>query len=302
MQIDDLLNKNSATTAGTAKRMTTRLQSRLLQLGTEQIQKEKKSKQSMLPVRPNQITIGQSTRLTSEWKQQLFFADKSSSVSATTTSQNDIGHADQEIVMSQDNDDTTSLSFSHVPFTKHMEFYIPQVSERTTDDFYHLMNIIELLPTFLQEKIGYQRMVKLYKRHCKNVPNEAHRTLVMIDGGKFEFYVKDPNRDLDEDEDDECEFDDIVMDPFLTEWNLGYETSYYESAQFFRVGLYQYIREVYKKDQPQQNYNIHSVSLLVDFPGCSQVHQWSHIDGEETFFQGSVLCGNGTTVAMTIFH
>jgi hypothetical protein len=44
--------------------------------------------------------------------------------------------------------------------------------------------------------------------------------------------------------------------------------------------------------------HVHSVSLLLDYPCSSNVRQWSHIDGEQNYFQGSVLCGNDISVTM----
>jgi hypothetical protein len=47
-----------------------------------------------------------------------------------------------------------------------------------------------------------------------------------------------------------------------------------------------------------ESYNIHAISFILDYPNSNEVRQWSHIDGFSNTFQGSLSCGNGTSVTM----
>jgi hypothetical protein len=88
------------------------------------------------------------------------------------------------------------------------------------------------------------------------------------------------------------------MDQFIQLWKeqTPAEEIFSQTSLLFRQYLHDYIAQSYKNES--KVFKIHSVSLLLDYPGNSTERQWSHIDGEENCFQGSVLCGNGTVLTI----
>jgi hypothetical protein len=178
--------------------------------------------------------------------------------------------------------------------TQTMEFIMPpSMEEDQYDDpiLREFLFILEELPKFIQCNVPKENLDQHYEQHCKLVPDETQRTLVMIDGEKYEFYLHDTA-----DEDLALLFDSVIMDPFLCFQENAKNEQYFQSSSIFRNYLLQYIAKSYRCEPT--TYKIHSVSLLLDYPGSSEVRQWSHIDGEENCYQGSVLCGNGITVTM----
>jgi hypothetical protein len=71
------------------------------------------------------------------------------------------------------------------------------------------------------------------------------------------------------------------------------------ACQFWET-LHNYIQTWYSSNDTFTNdpAQVHSVFLLLDYPCSSNVRQRSHIDGEQNYFQGLDLCGNGISVTM----
>jgi hypothetical protein len=130
---------------------------------------------------------------------------------------------------------------------------------------------------------------KIHDQHCLEKPNEQDRSLVLIDGGRFEFYIRD-------EEDDSplfpLVFDVNIMKLFLSTWSQKKFQSI-KTPKDFRMMLKKYISRCY-----DESYNIHAISFILDYPSSNKVRQWSHIDGYSNTFQGSLSCGNGTSVTM----
>jgi hypothetical protein len=196
----------------------------------------------------------------------------------------------------QNEDDDETVAFYPIPCTT-MEHSIPLTQAEMTDGKMNkhkeFLLILELLPTFIQENIPYTVLETKFQEHCCKV-KESERSMVIIDGGRFEFYICKHASTLYQD----CMmFDDLIMTLFLNNWddhNSG-KRRYITNSITFRRLLHKYIWKHYKDDG---DYDIHSISFILDYPGTSEVRQWSHIDGEATMFQGSVLCGNGTPITM----
>jgi hypothetical protein len=176
-----------------------------------------------------------------------------------------------------------------------MEYAIPpdEAGRNKNITMKDLLTILEKLPCFIDKNISQQEMSKLYQQYCDEVPNETERFLVMIDGGRYEFYAPDPTVTKN----DCLPFDYMIMEPFLSSLQFSFLRRSYPDARFFRKGLHTYIFQCYEL-RDRLKFHIHSVSLLLDFPGSSDVRQWSHIDGEDTYYQGSLICGNGTSLTL----
>jgi hypothetical protein len=186
-------------------------------------------------------------------------------------------------------------TFVPIPSTT-MECYCPtstsfvlEQDEKNMDN--EVLYILESIPKFIKAKITSSQLDEHYEQHCTNVVSEKMRSLVKIDGGRFEFYIckhKTPEQDK------ECLFDHLIMNPFLDEWDCnGVKQRLITNSGIFRTQLHRYISRAYGGD-----YFIHSISFILDYPSENRVRQWSHIDGEATMYQGSVLCGNGTPITM----
>jgi hypothetical protein len=76
------------------------------------------------------------------------------------------------------------------------------------------------------------------------------------------------------------------MTPYLTSWS-SHEFLEIKTTKDFVTKLLQYIKVYFHNEE------IHSLSLLLHFPGASDARQWSHIDGTREMWQGSVMCGDG---------
>jgi hypothetical protein len=231
-----------------------------------------------------------STSVENEWKQCLFPIQKM----LQDDYQSKLSQCKPQLHQSQNYPGHTS-QYVRMASTEAMEFILPpSMEEDEYDDpiLREFLFLLEELPIFIQCYVPKENIDQKYDQHCTLVLDETQRTLVMIDGDKYEFYLHDTA-----DEDLPLLFDSVILDPFLRYQNAKKDKElYFQSFSIFWNYLFQYITKSYRCEPTP--YKIHSVSLLLDYPGSSEVRQWSHIDGEENCYQGSVLCGNGITVTM----
>jgi hypothetical protein len=181
--------------------------------------------------------------------------------------------------------------FKTVPNCIEIQYYLPPTNEEINNfpSMREFTYILEKLPSMIKKNLPVNQLHKIHEQHCLDKPNEQHRSLVLIDGGRFEFYIRD-------EEDDSpifpLMFDVYVMQFFLSTWS-GKKFQFIKTPRDFRMMLKKYISRCY-----DESYNIHAISFILDYPNSNEVRQWSHIDGFSNTFQGSLSCGNGTSVTM----
>jgi hypothetical protein len=112
-----------------------------------------------------------------------------------------------------------------------MEYAIPpdEAGRNKNITMKDLLTILEKLPCFIDKNISQQEMSKLYQQYCDEVPNETERFLVMIDGGRYEFYAPDPTVTKN----DCLPFDYMIMEPFLSSSQFSFLRRSYPDARFF---------------------------------------------------------------------
>jgi hypothetical protein len=155
------------------------------------------------------------------------------------------------------------------------------------------IKILQQLPYCIQKNLPQKQLYEIHERHCLHKPNEQDRDLVLIDGGRFEFYIRENNENENQSKTCNLMFDNIVMKPLLSSWLNNFTFQYIKSPNDFKKMLLKYISRCF-----DTSYKIHAVSFILDYPKTSEVRQWSHIDGYKNMFQGSVTCGNGTSATM----
>jgi hypothetical protein len=132
-------------------------------------------------------------------------------------------------------------------------------------------------------------MHKIYDSHCVETPDETRRSLVIIDGGRFEFYIPTSEENSMT---SSFMFDTHIMGPLMSKWLMP-KLTYLKTPTDFKDQLLKYIARCY-----DQSYQIHAISFILDYPKSSAVRQWSHIDGYKNMYQGSISCGNGSSVTL----
>jgi hypothetical protein len=186
--------------------------------------------------------------------------------------------------------------FLPVPNCKSIEYFNPPCHQELQKNkkLKMFISILEDMPLLIKKYLPMERLTELHKKHCLDKPNENDRSLVLIDGQRFEFYIPTENDDNDRQELYPLMFDEIILKPLLSTWSNGkYASKHIKAPHDFKIMLKKYISRCF-----ENSFNIHAVSLILDYPGTSEVRQWSHIDGYKNMFQGSVSCGNGSTVTL----
>jgi hypothetical protein len=180
--------------------------------------------------------------------------------------------------------------FSVVPNCHQIQFMKPPLEHTTINDLKmkEFLEILEHFTDVIQEKLPLTKLHKIFDKHCNQIKDENQRTLVIIDGGRYEFYIPSSDHEIRT----SIFFKEIIT-PYITKWTKSTQYQSIKTGIEFIEMLYQYISSCFPKE-----YKIYSVSFLLDYPKSSIVRQWSHIDGDESHFQGSVLCGNGISITM----
>jgi hypothetical protein len=184
--------------------------------------------------------------------------------------------------------DPNQFGFNYVPNCDFIQYFNPPCPEELEShpNLAESMTILEELPSLIQTNLHINQLYDIYKRHCLDKPNEKDRSLVLIDGGRFEFYILDNK--------DNTIFDTFVMKPLLSTWSQSMANfQFIKTPNDFKIMLKRFISRCYNEST-----RIHAVSFILDFPSNNNMRQWSHIDGFENMFQGSVSCGNGSSVTM----
>jgi hypothetical protein len=73
-------------------------------------------------------------------------------------------------------------------------------------------------------------LYEIHERHCLHKPNE----LVLIGGGRFEFYIWEDNENDNQSETYTLMFDEIVMKPLLSTWLKNFKFQYMKSPNDFK--------------------------------------------------------------------
>jgi hypothetical protein len=161
--------------------------------------------------------------------------------------------------------------------------------KRSNEPLAEFISVLEMLPSMICKFIPQDKMHKLHEKHCLENPDETKRSLVIIDGCRFEFYI--PN-DKNDSNSSSLVFDTHIMGPMLSTWSKS-KFSYLKTPQDFKTMLLKYLSRCY-----DQSFKIHAISFIFDYPNSSPVRQWSHIDGSKGMFQGTISCGDGSSVTL----
>lgn len=180
-----------------------------------------------------------------------------------------------------------------IPFPKcsGLCYFNPPSPKEKKDDqsLSEFVSILESLPSLIQKYIPLKKMHKIYDSHCVETPDETRRSLVIIDGGRFEFYIPTSEENSMT---SSFMFDTHIMGPLMSKWLMP-KLTYLKTPTDFKDQLLKYIARCY-----DQSYQIHAISFILDYPKSSAVRQWSHIDGYKNMYQGSISCGNGSSVTL----
>jgi hypothetical protein len=180
--------------------------------------------------------------------------------------------------------------FMLVPHSTALE-YSPPLSSFSEE----LMVILKELPAKIKKNLTHDQLYGILvneEKQSKRKPKKKQsESLVLIDSSKYEFFLSD-----------DCStssqlFDQIIMRPYLSTWT-SYNFHEIKTAEDFREKLLQYIQLFF------QGKEIHALSFLLHFPKASSVRQWSHVDGTQSMWQGSVMCGDGfaSTLEFSVLH
>jgi hypothetical protein len=179
--------------------------------------------------------------------------------------------------------------FMLVPHGNALE-YSPPLSSFSEE----LMVVLKELPAKIKKNLTYDQLCGILvneeeqsKRKSKKKQSES---LVLIDSSKYEFFLSD-----------DCTssrlFDLIIMKPYLAN-RTSYSFHEIKTVDDFGEKLLQYIQQFFPGKA------IHALSFLLHFPKASLVRQWSHVDGTQSMWQGSVMCGDGfaSTLEFSVLH
>jgi hypothetical protein len=144
-----------------------------------------------------------------------------------------------------------------------MEFAVP-ISSHSKE----LQIILKELPEQIQNILNHNKLYDILVADEKAFRDSHNMSLVLIDSSKFEFFLSSDSGSI-------RLFDEIIMSPYLNSWS-SHNFVEITTTQDFVNNLLQYISLYFPEDE------IHSLSLLIHFPGASNVSQWSHMIHHET--------------------
>jgi hypothetical protein len=124
--------------------------------------------------------------------------------------------------------------YTGVLSTQNMEFFGPPSTTDMDEDpiMKEFISILEELPNFIQSSLEHNYIAEKYEQHCWSVPDESERTLVMIDGGKFEFYLFARGNKVDTNE-FQLPIDLVILEPFFQHWNSKNGNMFFKNAPPF---------------------------------------------------------------------
>jgi hypothetical protein len=81
--------------------------------------------------------------------------------------------------------------FSVVPNCHQIQFMKPPLEHTTINDLKmkEFLEILEHFTDVIQEKLPLTKLHKIFDKHCNQIKDENQRPLVIIDGGRYEFYI-----------------------------------------------------------------------------------------------------------------